>query len=50
MDNWEFEALMNVVSEFQQHYQPPGTTVPTEEDLPANGEHEDEPNAIKSGS
>jgi len=20
VDNWEFEALMNVVNEFQQHY------------------------------
>ena len=33
MDNWEFEALMNVVGEFQQNYQP----VPTD----GSGQQED---------
>ena len=41
---------MNIVSEFQQHYYASGATVPTEEDQPANGEHEDDLNAIKSGA
>lgn len=33
VDNWEFEALMSVVHEFQQYYQPGGgaRTVNTEE-------------------
>lgn len=33
VDNWEFEALMNVVGEFQQNYQP----VPTD----GSGQQED---------
>ena len=41
---------MNVVSEFHQHYQAVGATVPTEEDQPANGEIEDERNAIKNSA
>ena len=40
---------MNVVSEFQQHYQASGATQPTEEDQ-KDGENEDESNATKSGA
>lgn len=33
VDNWEFEALMVAVGEFQQHYQIGGSqTIPTDED------------------
>lgn len=44
VDNWEFEAMMSVVFEFQQFYQPGGgaRTQTTEEDL-ANGDGEAQP-------
>ena len=40
VDNWEFEALMSVVHEFQQYYQPGGgaRTLNTEESEGASAE------------
>ena len=44
MDAWEFEALMNVVTEFQEFYQAGDNNQATFGDLPGLGDGQNRPN------